>query len=67
MFTNCYSLFHYGNIFPPLVRPDLIPRIVGGAVVEDDQFEIAVILAEGSVDGLHDVFAVVVIQNIEGD
>ena len=67
MFTNCYSLFHYGNIFLPLVRPDLIPRIVGGAVVDDDQLEVALILAEGAVDGLDEVFGVVVIQDVEGD
>ena len=41
--------------------------ILGRAVVEDNQFKIAGILPEGAIDGLDNVFAVVVIQNIEGD
>ena len=61
MFTNCYSLVHYGNIFPALVRPDLIPGIIRGAVVDDDQLEVALILAEGAVDGLDEVSGVVVV------
>ena len=55
------GLVNYGNIFPALVRPDLIPGIIRGAVVDDDQLEIAVILAEGAVDGLDEVFGVVVV------